>query len=238
MYNIFNNAFVGISLLGYASACSYHIRSLYTNWYDVSFILIGLYGADFFTGIVHLFLDYKLIRVNNKIINNELTSLKSIQKYENHKFSVIDDIAFNFQIHHFGPQKFIENRPFYNPRGQFELMLFLTTPVYFLHLLLLYTISDTWTKRKFFITMFTFIMSATTSQIIHGISHRHKIPYILKLFQTSNIILPKEQHVTHHKLLKYNYAILNGWSNPLFNYLCDTIFYPSMKKLPDVFYTM
>lgn len=51
------------------------------------------------------------------------------------------------------------------------------------------------------------------------------------LLQRLHLILPPQVHSRHHKDFDGNYSVLNGWSNPLFNWLVKRMtFLPAPKE--------
>jgi hypothetical protein len=189
----------------------------FNSAFDIVAVLGGIYYADFFTGLVHIYLDHKRIVPNST--------------------SVLDDTAEGFQYHHKKPLFFTQNRAFYNPLGQFQILVYLTTPVHLTTALVDFmTTGGHW----FFIGMYTYIMVATVSQIIHGYSHKsiQDTPFIILTLQNLNILLSKKQHHIHHANGTFNFAIVNGWSNPFLNILYKSILLPLIKSFPDHFHEL
>lgn len=187
----------------------YQTYAKLTSLIDIGVVLCGVYVADFFSACVHIFMDPKKITNTN---------------------NMIDAIAETFQEHHIQPRLFIQNKPFYNPGGQLNLLMFLSTPLYTAtYLLDLYFGAA---HKQLFIVLYTNIMMASFAQITHGFSHKrtHELPKIVHLLQKNNVLISVKEHHIHY-LMGRNYATLTGWSNPLLNKL----YKPILKCFPSFF---
>lgn len=193
------------------------VNSIYTKTqtlYDFITITGAVYFSDLFSGLLHIYFDKK--RVSQGSFTN-----------------TFDSVALSFQEHHLAPRSFIKNRPFYNPRGQIEILTYLTIPVHTFT-----RICDRYFKsRHFVIFMYTYIFTATFSQILHGFSHLNKrqTPLLIRLLQYCGLVINRQQHRVHHTSYNKRFAIVNGWSNPLLDRLYNNVFNPIIKRNPEYF---
>lgn len=172
----------------------------------IASILFGLYFADLFTGLLHIFFD-----------NKKCTNVKN----------PLHLIAFAFQdFHHKDPRYFIRGKKPLAPSGQMQIILFLGIPVMF-------GLTKMFHHHNYLMIFnITFCLVASWSQIIHGCSHVryaeenginetgiYRLPKIVKKLQDFKFLLNHRQHSRHHQYGTNDFAIVNGWSNPLLNYL-------------------
>ena len=198
------NFIVGSWLTIHSLLCGYQMYNLATTITTgtvstiKTVVCIGssLYLADLFSGVLHVYFDNR--------------------KYDLKQNTVLDKIAYSFQTHHEDPQSFIRNSPFYNPQGQIDILMYLSTPVYSLTTLGHYVYPNT---PSLFLILYTFNLVATYSQILHGLSHKNPktLHPIIRVLQKYRIIIHPQDHRTHHKNYDKHFAIVNGWSNSLLN---------------------
>ena len=205
---------VGIWLSSSTTLCIWHVMKNFTHFSDCAFIFGGIYFADMFSGLLHIFLDHKK---------------------PTESAGPISQIAQSFQEHHVHPQRFIQRKPWFNPGGQLEILKYLTTPIYITTTILntLYP-----NNTQIFVFMYTFLGVATFSQILHGFSHAHraKVPQLITFLQNHRVIISRTDHHTHHVKGHRNFSLVNGWANPLLNTLYDYILRPALQLLPEHFY--
>jgi hypothetical protein len=183
-------------------------------------MFLGMYFADVISGIVHIYFDNRKVFENTKDMNFITNGL--------------NNIAYGFKYgHHKSPLKLTENVIITAIHGQFEILLFLTTPVYFIT-------NYYFTNNHILVFTNTAILLSTSSQIFHGYSHlpTTQVPYIVKILQRYNLILSNKTHLQHHKHGEYYFTIVNGWANPLMDVLYKHIFKPIMKSFPNHFETV
>jgi hypothetical protein len=83
----------------------------------------------------------------------------------------------------------------------------------------------------------TIFFGTTLGQVLHGITHMnyHELNIVIKFLQKCKIILTTEEHNKHHIEGQLNYGLVNGWSNPLTNYLFIHYIQPFMANHPIYF---
>ena len=118
----------------------YNIYLQINSFYQVLLFFL----ADLFTGLIHIFLDNKLVLDVSTTLNR---------------------LAYAFQYkHHKKPKDFIENVLITATHGQFEILLYLSTPVF---LSTYYFMKN----NNLIVLMYTINVLSTNSQVIHGLSH-------------------------------------------------------------------
>jgi hypothetical protein len=165
--------------------------------------------SDLYLVLLHIYADNRRI---NKITNFH------------------EQVIYSFQyIHHVNPKAFINDAIITAASGEFSMILHS-----FGFMFLLYFISYNH-YYKIFITTWSF--GIMLGQVIHGLTHMNynELNIVIKCLQKCKIILSNEQHNKHHIKGELHYAILNGWSNPLLDYLFIHHIQPLMAKHPTYF---
>jgi hypothetical protein len=172
----------------------------------IIFVIIGLYIADFLTGMIHIFLDN--YNRNNKYIK---------------------PIAKNFQEHHQTPEHILK-------KSILELLLETSLygiPIFFnlINLIFYKTLKYKNILKLCILMQITYVISSHLSQITHMLAHKiihitkkdkNTIPFkVLNILQSYHIILNPKIHKIHHEKIDRNFPILNGWSNSLINSLLN-----------------
>ena len=156
--------------------------------------IIGLYLADFSIALIHIFFD------------NYRGKHKLLQK-----------VSYDFTSHHINTKKILSKT--------IKDLLFETsiTPLALLNVIFRPK------SKKNKLTQLVFVYALFFGQLIHKaahyINHATKeekecaIGQILQILQKNNIILKPEDHSAHHaaKYNDINFALINGWSNPVIN---------------------
>ena len=187
-------------------------------WQEIMVVLIGLYSADFVTGLIHVYLD------NHHVVFNNIHTL-------NFASAKLNRVAYAFQYsHHVNPCKMIEGLPITATDGQLEILLYLATPTLIASKVMMITFLS-WgeeTRRLIVLGNSIFILFAMSSQIFHAYAHlpKSKVPFCMRLLQSTGIILSNAEHLKHHKRNEYFFSIVNGWSNPLLNKVYDHFLKP------------
>ena len=187
----------------------YMITQLYGNIFSFIPILFGWYMADLSDGLLHIYAD------NRKIY--KITNFH-------------EEVVYSFQYsHHVNPKSFINNVIIFSCSGELFKIIYS-----FGFMFLLYFLNYSY-YYKIFITTWSF--GIMLGQVIHGFAHMNynELNIIIKILQKCKIILSNEKHNKHHIQVELNYAILNGWSNPLINYLFIHYIQPFMAKYPTYF---
>ena len=187
----------------------YMITQVYSNIFSFIPILFGWYMADLYIGMVHIYLD------NRKI--NRITNFH-------------EELIYNIQyIHHVNPKAFINNVIIFSYSEKLTIM---TTSCLQTFLLYFLNYGDYY---KIFLN--TCSLGVVLGEVIHGFTHMNytELNIIIKILQKCNIILSNEEHNKHHIKGQLHYGILNGWSDPMIDYLFIHYIQPFMAKHPTYF---
>jgi hypothetical protein len=187
----------------------YMITQLYGNIFSFIPIFLGLYISDLYFGIVHVYLD------NRKIY--KITNFH-------------EELVYSFQYsHHITPKAFINNVIIFSCSG--ELTIIVTA---WINTFLLYFLSH---NNNYKLITTTMCLGSIFGQINHGFAHMNynELSILIKFLQKCKIILTTEEHNKHHIEGQLNYGLVNGWSNPLMNYLFIHYIQPFMARHPSYF---
>jgi len=229
MQNIYIGGLLSLNTILCASCTFFKLQKVS----DFVIILGSVYSADMFSGLLHIYFDKKKIKFVNK---NDPGAILVHDKYVT---TLFDKVAHGFQIHHDKPRSFIDQVPWYNPVGQYEILRYLSIPTYTMTLIFDIYYNGLLSKnyKNIFIFMYSFNMIATFSQILHGFSHRTKreIPLFIQILQNYGIIINTHKHHLHHTSYNTNFSIVNGWSNGVLNILYKRIISPTLSKFSSHF---
>ena len=70
-----------------------------------------------------------------------------------------------------------------------------------------------------FVFLWAFIGALTVSQYAHSCAHKRELPKHAYWLQKAGLFLTAEQHNSHHSDLGHDFCMLNGWANPLVNFV-------------------
>jgi len=199
-----NNQITKILTLSSIFLCSYGIINNYIHIYDLAFVVSGMYLADLSTGIIHLLLDNLLLTLDEADIHQRYT-----------KDSIL--------LHAFYPGHYAKDISVFAISFQYELLTSIVFPIYIFSFLFNEI-------RILKIVVNTFLLFLSLGFTMHAYTHIDNPPTIIRYLQYTGIILSKKQHRIHHHHHLYqknkilNYCMVNGWADPLLNYLFITFF--------------
>ena len=163
-------------------------------WYNLSLSLfltwtISFIFSDMISALVHIYLD------NSKIVFDG---------------TITDFNRLGFQVHHLYPnyQWLMDDDyyPQYECNSIFPLVIILSilNNIIFGSIFIQFTLAHC--------LLFQF-----GHYCCHAITHGKKVPLFVYKLQKLGILIKPLDHQNHHKMLVSDYAILNGWTNPLLN---------------------
>lgn len=164
--------------------------------------LVGYFLADFLTGLVHLLCD------------NIPLSLQTIQSGR----TPWEWAAYGFHHHHIHPTDWNHNNIYFGAIVRAGFLFYV--PFSLITLLVI---------KNPFLQMILLVCSHSgiLSQFCHAASHgRYKGNKLVAFLQDHHIILNPSVHKIHHQQFNQNYAILNGWSNGVLNWIYRNLVAP------------
>ena len=189
---------------------------------DLFLIPVALYTADVFSAIVHIVLDNGNCGALTPFLND-----KSIEEvsFVRERFPLIykqsngfQRTCFEFQKHHQYPSVILH-------KTFSEVSISIASITWVLHALLLlcYMTGVMNSSLFFFGTLTTCI--GTLSQLAHQCAHANESHVIIQWCQKWGLLISPESHRTHHRTYNRNFAIVNGWSHSLVNWIIQPFVY-------------
>jgi hypothetical protein len=186
--------------------------------------LIGWYGADFMSGAVHMYMDYKPSRPG--------IGLNQIFLYEGDRGSAeyvamrdaafsqlgpIERLIYDFKNHHPRPDA-LGRRTMLHQIG--STVLFTTLPFLLLaNLLFLVLPLPLWALAG----VIALTIGASFAQYFHGTLHRQDNPPVVLAMRRVRLLMRPEDHILHHETLACDFSTINGWSNPALNRIFNAL---------------
>lgn len=165
-------------------------------------ILSGYYWADFVTGFIHMACD------------NIPLSLETIKSGR----TPWEWAAYGFHYHHIHPTDWNHNNIYFGAIVRAGFIIYVP-----LSLLTLSLDRHPFWQVLLYVCTHTGVLAQYTHAASHGRFHDNRL---VKWLQHYRIILPPSVHKIHHQQFDQNYAILNGWSNPILNFIYQTMIAP------------
>lgn len=196
-----------------------------SNWWLMLICVpVAMYIADAMTGLVHFYCDYVPCKPGTGLRDlffyegdrsaKEYTNLKAKVM---RRVSALEEVMFDFKVHHPRPMAMAR-------RTTVHLLLtgvlFIGSP--FLLFFFVLKLLDVSADLQFIVLITAFCMMF--AQFSHACAHQHNEHAVIKFLQKIRIFIPPEIHDHHHVVLVKDFAILNGWSNPLVNVLVRFFF--------------
>ncbi len=125
----------------------------------------------------------------------------------------LDRGAYGFQVHHADPLSFVRGVKLTSQSGQLQILALGTFPLAFVTVLVPYNCIR--------ITLYTMTILASSSQVVHAFAHlkRSRVPRAVRWAQDHGLLISRLAHARHHAGHNADFAIVNGWCNPVVNLL-------------------
>lgn len=201
-------------------ALALHTGLAVSNWWlALLCVPVAMYVADAMTGLVHFYCDYVPCKPGRGLRelffyegDRSSPTYNQLKAKVMKQVSALEEVMFDFKVHHPRPMAMAR-------RTTIHLLLtgvlFIGSPflLCFFVLKLLGVPAD----LQFIVLMTAFCMMFV--QFSHACAHQHNESTVIRFLQKTRIFIPPEIHDHHHVVLDRDFAILNGWSNPLVNVL-------------------
>lgn len=186
--------------------------------------LAGWLIADLISGLTHMYMDYRPCVPGTGVKDlyfwsgsRESAEFLALQETVYARIGAFERLVYDFKKHH--PMPDLLGR-----HGLFHLM---KAPVFFVTLpmsLFLNLMFAVWTAPAWLIAgSVTVIVGMSLSQYIHGSMHRSDPDLAVKALRAVGLAMRPEAHELHHATLTRDFAVINGWSNPLVNLVASAL---------------
>jgi hypothetical protein len=188
------------------------------DWRWLPAALAGWYIADLFSGLTHMYMDYRpctpgigLERMFHYTGSRESEAYLALRAEVLPRISPFERLVYDFKNHHPRPDA-LGRRSFLVQIG--STILFVSLPVSaLLNLMCLAVPVPGWLIAGALVLM----TGGTLAQYFHGTLHRPDNPWIVRAMRRAGLLMTPEAHAIHHATLRRDFATNTGWSNPLVN---------------------
>jgi len=187
------------------------------SWWIVPAALSGWYLADFFSGAVHMVLDYRALPDRAEIARlyhhqgrRDDDAYLTLKANVFARIGLVDRITYDFKTHH--------PRPLALGRRAFLDQVSVTAPVLLPLSLAFSAIDWIWPLPGWAAAgALLFFSGGAVSQHLHGSLHRDRNPWPIRLGRRLGLLITPQAHEGHHRTLDRDFSVVSGWSNPLLN---------------------
>ncbi len=209
---------IALTVLLLSLALSLALLGAHPDWRMAPAALAAWYAADFMSGAVHMYLDYRpcvggagldrLFFFEGSRGSPEYAALKR-QIFAG--INPFERLVFDFKIHHPQPKALGRRSFVYLARTP---ALFIAAP-----LALLLDLGCLLGKVPGWLGMglAVLIFGGALAQYFHGALHRERTPWFLAVPRRLGLLMSPAAHERHHATLDRDFATTSGWSNPLLN---------------------
>jgi hypothetical protein len=190
------------------------------DWRTPLAALAAWYLADMMSGLIHMYMDYRpcprgagLDKAFFYAGSRGSPEYDQIKREALARVGLIDQVAFEFKYHHPRPEVLGRRTLVYQVKSTVLLVsLPLSIAVNVAGLLL--------PLPGWLVTgIVVLIVGGTLSQYFHGSLHRPANPWYIHLMRRLGLLMTPQAHDVHHQTLRRDFAVINGWSNPVVNVL-------------------
>jgi hypothetical protein len=188
------------SMLALGTLCASSVTSVY----ELALVVPAAYAADLMCAAVHIYLDHRKVDADGPV--SESWILREL-----------DRGAYGFQLHHGDPLSFVRGMKLTGQSGQLHILVLGTIPLAVLTALV--------PCKPIRITLNAMNMLASSTQVVHALTHlpRSQVPRAVRWAQEHGLLISRKTHARHHARPEADFAIVNGWCNPLVNALLSRL---------------
>ncbi|MFA5989091.1 MAG: fatty acid desaturase CarF family protein [Sphingomonas sp.] len=188
------------------------------DWLLPVALLVGWYLADFASGAVHLYMDYRPCRPGIGFHtlyfyagDRSAPAYQSLRQQVMARAGAFERLVYDFKNHHPRPDA-LGRRSMATQIG--STVAAVTLPV---SLLLNITCAFAPLPGWLVAATLSLIVGGTFAQYFHGTLHRNTNPWIILALRRTGLLMSPAAHQKHHDSLKRDFATNSGWSNALIN---------------------
>jgi hypothetical protein len=194
------------------------------DWRILPAMLGGWYAADLTSGLVHMYMDYRPCRPGTGLHelyfwqgSRDSEAFLTLQSQVYSRISAFERIVYDFKKHHPFPD-LLGRHPFWHlAKGP---VFVVVLPVSLaLSVLFVLTQPPAWLLVGFVV----FLLGAGTTQAFHGTLHKADVGPVIATMRRLGLAMSARAHKLHHDTLTQDFAVINGWSNPVVNFCAATL---------------
>jgi len=193
------------------------------GWSAIPAALAGWYAADLASGLVHMTMDYKPCRPGTGLRDlyfwdgpRDSAEFQVKQDEVYARISRFERVVYDFKKHH----------PFPDLLGRHNFLHLMKGPTFVVVLPISLALNAVFLALRppgwLLVGVVVTLLGAAMSQAFHGALHRDDVGRTLRLLRRLRLVMSRSAHQAHHDSLTQDFAVVNGWSNPLVN-LCASV---------------
>ncbi len=201
------------------------------HWLTIPALLVGWYLADFMSGVVHMYMDYRPCprgRGLNQIYfyagSRESAEYLDLLKTTMASIGPFERLSYDFKNHHPRPDA-LGRRPLWRLIGTTVIIAALPLSLC-LNAAAVLSLAPHW----FMAGAVSFLIGGAFAQYFHGSLHRLDNPLFIRVLRKAGLLMSPAAHQIHHDTLQRDFATNCGWSNPVINRVFMTLRGQGMLK--------
>lgn len=194
------------------------------DWLCLPALFTGWYLADFASGVVHMYMDYRPCppgkRLNDLFFytgSRESAEYQTMLRERMAAISPFERLVYDFKNHHPRPLA-LGRRSLWRLIGSTVIVAALPVSLG-LNLLMALTPLPGWVAAG----VFAFLVGGAFAQLFHASLHREHNPAFIRIGRRLGLLMTPAAHQLHHDTLRRDFATNCGWSNPLVNRLFNAL---------------
>lgn len=199
--------------------------ALNLTWWVLPALLIGWYVADLTSGLIHMTMDYRPCppgkRLNDLFFyegSRESAEYRALFDQRMAAINAFERIVYDFKNHHPRPDA-LGRRSLWRLIGSTVIVAALPFSLAVNAGILLWSGLPSWLVAYFV----SFLIGGAFAQYFHGSLHRRDNPWFIRAARKLGLLMTPEAHQLHHDTLQQDFATNCGWSNPVINWLFNTL---------------
>lgn len=194
------------------------------DWRILPAALIGWYLADLASGLVHMYMDYRPCRPGTGLNTlyfwegpRDSEEFLALQRQVYSRISFFERVVYDFKKHHPFPD-LLGRHPFWHLAKGPVFVVVLPLSLAF-SALFVATHPPAW----LLVGAVVFLLGAGTTQAFHGTLHKADVGPFIATMRRLGLAMSAQAHKFHHDTLTQDFAVINGWSNPVVNFCASTL---------------
>jgi hypothetical protein len=194
------------------------------DWRVVPAALVGWYAADLASGLVHMYMDYRPCLPGTGLRelyfwegSRDSPEFLARQSAVYARISGFERIVYDFKKHHPFPDLLGRHSFWHLMKGPVFLVVLPTSLA--LNVLFAETAPPAW----LIVGTVVCLAGAGMTQAFHGTLHRTAVGPFVGAMRRLGLLMSAQAHKLHHDTLTQDFAVINGWSNPLVNLCASTL---------------
>ena len=194
------------------------------DWLVLPALLVGWYLADFLSGLVHMYMDYRPCppgkRLNDLFFyasSRESAEYQAMLRERMAAITPLERLVYDFKNHHPRPLA-LGRRSLWRLIGSSVIIAALPISLGLNAALLVWPVPG-W----FAAGVFAFLVGGGFAQLFHASLHRDRNPWFITAGRRLGLLMTPAAHQVHHDTLQRDFATNCGWSNPVVNRLFNAL---------------